>query len=222
GYLLAESDGKIQPPTSDRGTGWYDTGDIARVDNDGYFYILGRAKRFAKLGGEMVSLTAVEELATQTWPGFNHAAVSLPDDKKGEKIILITNNKDALRKHFQEQIKKEKHGELYLPRNVLLAEELPVLGTGKIDYVTLTQMAQNAEDEGSSWIKKLTTFVKNVGKQSKSEQEEEETNAQSENSVDEDTLTETETTHLLPDELEEDDEATIRKEPEREKSTDDQ
>ena len=222
GYLLAGSDGEIQPPTSDRGMGWYDTGDIARVDDDGYFYILGRAKRFAKLGGEMVSLTAVEELATQTWPGFNHAAVSLPDDKKGEKIILITNNKDALRKHFQEQIKKEKHGELYLPRKVLLAEELPVLGTGKIDYVTLTQMAQDAEDEGSSWIKKLTTFVKNVGKHSKSEQEEEETNAQSENSVDEDTLTETETTHLLPDELEEDDEATIRKEPEREKSTDDQ
>ncbi len=222
GYLLAGSDGEIQPPTSDRGMGWYDTGDIARVDDDGYFYILGRAKRFAKLGGEMVSLTAVEELATQTWPGFNHAAVSLPDDKKGEKIILITSNKDALRKHFQEQIKKDMHGELYLPRKVLLAEELPVLGTGKIDYVTLTQMAQDAEDEGSSWIKKLTTFVKNVGKQSKSEQEEEETNAQSENSVDEDTLTETETTHLLPDELEEDDEATIRKEPEREKSTDDQ
>jgi len=222
GYLLAGSDGEIQPPTSDRGMGWYDTGDIARVDDDGYFYILGRAKRFAKLGGEMVSLTAVEELATQTWPGFNHAAVSLPDDKKGEKIILITSNKDALRKHFQEQIKKDMHGELYLPRKVLLAEELPVLGTGKIDYVTLTQMAQDAEDEGRSWIKKLTIFVKNVGKQSKSEQEEEETNAQSENSVDEESLTETETTPLLPDELEEDDDATIRKEPEREKSPDDQ
>ncbi len=148
GYLLAESDGEIQAPESDRGLGWYDTGDIARVDEDGYFYILGRAKRFAKIGGEMVSLVAVEELATQTWPGFNHAAVSLMDDKKGNKIILITDNKDALRKQFHERLKKDKYGELYLPKKVLLAEELPVLGTGKTDYVALTQMAQEAEEEG--------------------------------------------------------------------------
>ena len=106
GYLLADTDGEIRAPESDRGPGWYDTGDIAGVDEDGYLYILGRAKRFAKIGGEMVSLTAVEELATQTWPGFNHAAVCLPDDKKGEKIILITDNKDALRKHFQETAQK--------------------------------------------------------------------------------------------------------------------
>jgi acyl-[acyl-carrier-protein]-phospholipid O-acyltransferase/long-chain-fatty-acid--[acyl-carrier-protein] ligase len=220
GYLLPGTEGEIQPPASDRGPGWYDTGDIARVDEDGYFYILGRAKRFAKIGGEMVSLTAVEELATQTWSGFSHAAVSLPDEKKGEKIILITDNKDALRKHFQEYVKKEKHGELYLPRKVLLAEELPVLGTGKIDYVSLTQMAQDAEDEGSSWIKKLTTFVKKVGKQNKGEKEEKEvTNSQSENNVDEEALTDTDTTPLPPDELEEDDDITIRKEPGQEKST---
>ncbi len=219
GYLLPDSEGEIQPPASERGPGWYDTGDITRVDDDGYFYILGRAKRFAKLGGEMVSLTAVEELAIQTWPGFNHAAVSLPDDRKGEKIILITDNKDALRKHFQAQIKKDKHGELYLPRKILLAEELPVLATGKINYLTLTEMAKDAEDEGSSWIKKLTSFVKNVGKQDKSEQEEE-TNTQSENSTD--ALTETDTTLLPPEALEEDDDVTIRKEPEQEKSTDEQ
>jgi len=227
GYLIADTDGEIQAPASNRGPGWYDTGDIARVDDDGYFYILGRAKRFAKIGGEMVSLTLVEELATQTWPGFNHAAVSLPDDRKGEKIILITDNKDALRKHFQVQIKKDKHGELYLPRKVLLAEELPVLGTGKTDYLTLTQMAQKAEDEGNSWIKKLTSFVKKVGKQDKAEQEEvEETNAQSENSADEltdeETLTVTDTTLLPPETLEDDDDVTIRKEPKHEKSNDGQ
>ena len=227
GYLIADTDGEIQAPASNRGPGWYDTGDIARVDDDGYFYILGRAKRFAKIGGEMVSLTAVEELATQTWPGFNHAAVSLPDDRKGEKIILITDNKDALRKHFQVQIKKDKHGELYLPRKVLLAEELPVLGTGKTDYLTLTQMAQKAEDEGNSWIKKLTTFVKKVGKQDKGEQDEiEETNAQSENSADElsdeEALTVTDTTLLPPETLEDDDDVTIRKEPKHEKSNDGQ
>ena len=210
GYLLADTDGEIQAPASDRGSGWYDTGDIARVDDEGYFYILGRAKRFAKIGGEMVSLIAVEELASQTWPGFNHAAVSLPDDRKGEKIILITDNKDALRKHFQVQIKKDKHSEFYLPRKVLLAEELPVLGTGKTDYLTLTQMAQKAEDEGNSWIKKLTTFVKKVGKQDKGEQEEEKA------------LTGTDTTLLPPEMLEDDDDVTIRREPGHEKRNDEQ
>ncbi len=225
GYLLPESEGKIQPPASDRGSGWYDTGDIARVDDDGYFYILGRVKRFAKIGGEMVSLIAVEELASQTWPGFNHAAVNLPDDRKGEKIILITDNKDALRKHFQVQIKKDKHGELYLPSKVLLAAELPVLGTGKTDYLTLTQMAQKAEDEGNSWIKKLTTFVKKVGHQDKGKQAKV-TESYNENSADaltdDEALTDADTTLLPPEMLEDDDDITIRKEPGHEKSDDEQ
>ena len=225
GYLLADTDGEIQAPASDRGSGWYDTGDIARVDDDGYFYILGRAKRFAKIGGEMVSLIAVEELASQTWPGFNHAAVSLPDDRKGEKIILITDNKDALRKHFQVQIKKDKHGESYLPKKVLLAEELPVLGTGKTDYLTLTQMAQKAEDEGNSWIKKLTIFVKKVGHQDKGKQAKV-TESYNENSADEladeEALTDADTTLLPPEMLEDDDDVTIRREPGHEKSDDEQ
>ena len=225
GYLLADTDGEIQAPASDRGSGWYDTGDIARVDDEGYFYILGRAKRFAKIGGEMVSLIAVEELASQTWPGFNHAAVSLPDDRKGEKIILITDNKDALRKHFQVQIKKDKHGEFYLPKKVLLAEELPVLGTGKTDYLTLTQMAQKAEDEGNSWIKKLTIFVKKVGHQDKGKQAKV-TESYNENSADEladeEALTDADTTLLPPEMLEDDDDVTIRREPGHEKSDDEQ
>ena len=153
GYLLAESDGEIQAPQSYRGRGWYDTGDIARIDEDGYLYIIGRTKRFAKIGGEMISLTAIEELATQIWPGFNHAACSLSDDKKGEKIILITDNKDALRKHFQTHIKENNHSELFLPKKILLSKGLPVLGTGKTDYVTLTQIVKQAKDGDSSWIK---------------------------------------------------------------------
>ena len=142
GYLLKGLNGKIQAPQSCRGRGWYDTGDITRVDEDGYFYIIGRIKRFAKIGGEMISLTAIEELATQIWPEFNHAVCSIVDDKKGEKIILITNNKDALRQHFQTQIKENNYNKLYLPHNILFSKELPVLGTGKTDYVTLTQMVK--------------------------------------------------------------------------------
>ncbi len=86
GYMLADRPGEIVPPPD----GWHDTGDIVTVDDDGCIAIKGRAKRFAKIGGEMVSLAAIEAMAADLWPGVNHVAVSLPDPKKGEQIILVT------------------------------------------------------------------------------------------------------------------------------------
>jgi len=82
GYLLADNPGKLVAPKSIYGDGWYDTGDIVHVDNEGFLSIRGRSKRFAKVSGEMVSLTAVEQLATNAWPDAHHAAISLPDAKK--------------------------------------------------------------------------------------------------------------------------------------------
>jgi acyl-[acyl-carrier-protein]-phospholipid O-acyltransferase/long-chain-fatty-acid--[acyl-carrier-protein] ligase len=160
GYLLHDSNGEIIPPATDRGPGWYDTGDIASFDDEGFLTILGRAKRFAKIGGEMVSLTAVEELAMMTWPDFSHAAVNLPDEKKGEKIVLVTNHQNADRKQILNYAKAQQYGELYIPRKILLAEELPVLGSGKTDYITLHKMALEAEETGKSWIAKITRLVK--------------------------------------------------------------
>ncbi|HSR63947.1 MAG TPA: AMP-binding protein [Gammaproteobacteria bacterium] len=177
GYLLHDKPGKLQPPSTDRGHGWYDTGDIAEIDEEGFITILGRAKRFAKIGGEMISLTAVEELALQIWPDFNHAAVNLPDEKKGEKIVLVTDNKEAMRKQLQDYARKHKYGELYVPKKVVLAEELPVLGTGKTDYTTLTDMALVEDKTGSGWLGKLTGLVK------KQEQNAESTSDQTGNSV---------------------------------------
>ena len=139
GYLLHGTDGTIQAPRTERGEGWYDTGDIAAIDAEGYIELLGRAKRFAKIGGEMISLTAVEELAGVAWPDYNHAAISLPDARKGEKIILVTDNDQASRKSFQQKARELGYGELYIPREVIHIGELPVLGTGKTDYVTLTE-----------------------------------------------------------------------------------
>lgn len=159
GYLLHNKPGEIIPPTTSRGQGWYDTGDIAHIDEEGYVYILGRAKRFAKIGGEMVSLTQVEELAMQTWPGYLHAAVSLPDDRKGEKIILITDYKDATKKDIQEFARKQKMGELIIPKRVVLTDEMPVLGTGKTDYVTLNKLAEEEDQTGSGWIKRLSEMM---------------------------------------------------------------
>jgi len=160
GYLLHDSDGKIVPPVTDRGEGWHDTGDIASIDQNGFITILGRAKRFAKLGGEMVSLTAVEELAMHAWPEASHAAVSLPDDKKGEKIILVTDYTGADRKQLQETARKLKYSEIYIPKKIIFAEEIPVLGTGKTNYLLLTDMVQDEDQLGNGWISRISDFVK--------------------------------------------------------------
>lgn len=159
GYLLHGKEGQLQPFDTVQGDGWYDTGDIAELDADGFLTIVGRAKRFAKLGGEMISLTAVEELAGQTWPRHHHAAVSLSDEKKGEKVVLITDCRNATRRDIQERARQLGYAELYVPRRVVLAEEIPVLGTGKTDYVTLTQMAEAEDREGSGWIRRIAELV---------------------------------------------------------------
>ena len=77
GYLRAENPGVIDPPPD----GWYDTGDIVQIDAEGFVTIKGRAKRFAKVAGEMVPLGAVEELVARVWPSAMHAVVSVPDAK---------------------------------------------------------------------------------------------------------------------------------------------
>ena len=158
GYLLHGTDG-LRPPATERGEGWYDTGDIATVDELGFVRILGRAKRFAKIGGEMISLAAVEELALQTWPKFTHAACSLQDETKGEKIVLVTDNPAATRKQIQETARELKYGELYIPKQVLLTEEVPLLGTGKVDYVTLQERLKSVGTGDGDWLSRLSRIM---------------------------------------------------------------
>jgi len=130
GYLLHANPGELTPPED----GWYDTGDIVGVDEHGYVMILGRAKRFAKVGGEMVSLSAVEEFAARVWPGAEHAVVTLPDPRKGEQLVLVTTQSDADRAALSARAKEEGVGELSVPRTLVSVKQLPVLGTGKTDY----------------------------------------------------------------------------------------
>lgn len=145
GYLQAGQDA-LQAPASERGPGWYDTGDIVDIDAEGFITILGRVKRFAKVGGEMISLTAVEELALAAWPGFNHAALNLPDEKKGEKIVLCTTHRQATRRELLEFARARGMSELSIPKQVIYLHKLPQLSTGKTDYRALAEMAVTAKD----------------------------------------------------------------------------
>jgi acyl-[acyl-carrier-protein]-phospholipid O-acyltransferase/long-chain-fatty-acid--[acyl-carrier-protein] ligase len=138
GYLSADDPESIEPLAG----GWHDTGDIVDIDKDGYVSILGRIKRFAKIGGEMVSLTAVEGLASAVWPDARHAVVSIPDSRKGEKLVLVTDRRDADVARLAEWARSHGAPELAVPKKIMRVAEVPVLGTGKTDYVRIQQMAE--------------------------------------------------------------------------------
>ncbi|HWA92221.1 MAG TPA: AMP-binding protein [Rhizomicrobium sp.] len=138
GYLRPEAPGRIDPPAG----GWHDTGDVVSVDEDGYIAIKGRLKRFAKIGGESVSLAVVESCASALWPDDSHAAITLPDGRKGEQIVLVTTNKDANRHDIVGWAHNHGVSELAIPRRIVLVEDIPVLGTGKTDYVSVQKMVE--------------------------------------------------------------------------------
>lgn len=144
GYLLAERPGDLMPPED----GWYDTGDIVTVDPLGFVTIVGRAKRFAKVAGEMVSLGAVEDLAARTWPDRRHAAVTLPDVKKGEQVVLVTECAEATRDALLQTARAEGISEIMVPKVIITVEQLPLLGTGKTDYPGVEALVRaRLEDE---------------------------------------------------------------------------
>ncbi len=137
GYLLAEKPGVLQAPPD----GWYDTGDIVSVGADGHLAIVGRASRIAKPGGEMVSLAAVEDLAAGLWPDAPSVAVALPDPRKGERIVLLTEQAGATRQALQAHARGVGAAELMLPAEVRVVERLPLLGSGKPDIPAAERMA---------------------------------------------------------------------------------
>jgi acyl-[acyl-carrier-protein]-phospholipid O-acyltransferase/long-chain-fatty-acid--[acyl-carrier-protein] ligase len=142
GYLLHANPGVLVPAECELGQGWYDTGDIVTIDGDGFIRIQGRAKRFAKIGGEMVSLTAVEELVARAWPDHAHAVVALPDKAKGEQLILLTEQQDAERGALLAAAKAAGIAEINVPKKIVSVRQLPLLGTGKIDYPAVKTMAE--------------------------------------------------------------------------------
>ena len=140
GYYRADEPGVLEPSCE----GWYDTGDIVDIDAEGYMFILGRAKRFAKIAGEMVSLTSVESMVNSVYPEEQHAIVAMPDARKGEQLILLTTEKDADRKTLSKYASAQGISELTVPKTILEIDKIPVLGSGKTDY---TKVQEHVESE---------------------------------------------------------------------------
>jgi acyl-[acyl-carrier-protein]-phospholipid O-acyltransferase/long-chain-fatty-acid--[acyl-carrier-protein] ligase len=136
GYIKAENPGVLEPPRD----GWHDTGDIVTIDKDGFVTIKGRAKRFAKIGGEMISLAAIEALASELWPDVLSAAAILPDPKKGERIVMLTEQQNAKRADFQAFAKGKGASDFMIPSEVIVIETMPVLGTGKLDFAGVAKL----------------------------------------------------------------------------------
>lgn len=136
GYLRHGKPGVLEPPPD----GWYDTGDIVEIDEQGFVTILGRAKRFAKVGGEMVSLAAVEEFIQARWPEAHHAVVALPDPRKGERLVLVTTQEGLERADLARAAREAGVSELMVPADVVRIPDLPLLGTGKTDYPKVQEL----------------------------------------------------------------------------------
>ena len=146
GYIKADNPGVIDPPHG----GWHDTGDVVAIDEEGFIAIKGRLKRFAKIGGETVSLAVVENCASALWPDYAHAAVTIPDGRKGEQIVLVTTCPDAQRTDLIGWVHNHGVPELAVPRRILQVDSVPVLGTGKTDYTKVQKMVKESMESATT------------------------------------------------------------------------
>lgn len=140
GYISPDNPGEVMPLEE----GWHDTGDVVSINDDGYYIIRGRIKRFAKIGGEMVSLTVVENCASSVWPEHMHAATIVPDPRKGEQVVLVTDHPEPSREALLTWAQSHGVPEIAVPKKVVSVANVPVLGTGKLDYVSVTKTAKEA------------------------------------------------------------------------------
>lgn len=142
GYYLCEAPGVLQPPASRAGDGWYETGDVVTLDEDGFISVVGRVKRFAKIAGEMVSLETVERIAAQASPAAAHGAATRKDGARGEALVLFTTDPALTREELASAARRLGIPEIAVPRQIRHVHALPLLGTGKADYPALQRLAE--------------------------------------------------------------------------------
>jgi acyl-[acyl-carrier-protein]-phospholipid O-acyltransferase/long-chain-fatty-acid--[acyl-carrier-protein] ligase len=133
------------------GVRWYKTGDKGRLDEEGYLTIVDRFSRFAKIAGEMVSLAAVEDAVEKVIDdeSVEFAAVALPDDKKGERILLLVSYGNDLNfdtGSIRRSLIEKKCNPLMIPAQILDVEQVPRLGSGKTDFSSAKSLAQELVD----------------------------------------------------------------------------
>jgi acyl-[acyl-carrier-protein]-phospholipid O-acyltransferase/long-chain-fatty-acid--[acyl-carrier-protein] ligase len=143
GYLNADADAAFQALG-----GWYDTGDVVHVNSDGFLFIRGRLKRFAKISGEMVSLTAVEDALDGAFPHYGArcrvAVQTRPDEERGESLIALTDEPRLQLSEVRAAVRARGLSNLCAPRELVLVPEIPRLGTGKTDHPALARLAASA------------------------------------------------------------------------------
>lgn len=142
GYWRESAPRTLEPPSSAFGPGWYATGDLAEFDENGFLTLLGRVKRFAKVAGEMVSLEVVERIAETASPAALHAAITRPDERRGEMIVICTQDASLDRARLQEAARELGAPELAIPRRVIHVPKIPLLGNGKKDYPQLQSLVE--------------------------------------------------------------------------------
>jgi acyl-[acyl-carrier-protein]-phospholipid O-acyltransferase/long-chain-fatty-acid--[acyl-carrier-protein] ligase len=141
GYLKTDEPGVLVPPEN----GWHDTGDIVAIDGDGFVTIKGRAKRFAKIGGEMISLAAIESLLSELWPDAPAAVIAVPDPRRGERLVLVSEKRGVTRAALQAHAKAIGASDLMVPAEVIVVDKLPLLGSGKADLVAVARLVLGPE-----------------------------------------------------------------------------
>jgi acyl-[acyl-carrier-protein]-phospholipid O-acyltransferase/long-chain-fatty-acid--[acyl-carrier-protein] ligase len=144
--------------------GWYNTGDVARVDHDGFVFLLDRITRYSKIGGEMVPHVAIEEKLLEQVKSMDQEVFvsSAPDERKGEQIIVLFTEGAGTAEELQKVIHDSDLPNLWKPKkeNYLLIDKIPTLGSGKIDQKHLKEIARSFVDNRPGMMQKMINKIR--------------------------------------------------------------
>jgi acyl-[acyl-carrier-protein]-phospholipid O-acyltransferase / long-chain-fatty-acid--[acyl-carrier-protein] ligase len=145
GYVDAKDPKKISSLVG----GWYQTGDLAVIDQSGFIKLKGRLKRFIKVGGEMISLSSIESYALDLWPDHHHVAIARRHDQHKAFVLLFSSCATASKTAWRIYAQEKKIAPLYWPKRIHCVDQMPLLASGKVDFAALNRLCDDL-NEGSS------------------------------------------------------------------------